>query len=203
MNQKQLAEHIGNIEDRLVQQAEQIPDYAALRRGRRRRQLLAMAAALVLMVTSFSAGAIAFAREIVVKVPMEQEILMLEGVNLTLIFPDSWAGQYAVEKNGQNYVVYNPKMREAVGEGTYLLDGGVLFTIVCYEEAMTEGQFIENGLDFTAYRYLLATSDRTYVLRYASDVQYDPEDEEQKSTYQKMMSEIKDIQFVVDNLWEE
>ena len=118
MNQKQLAEHIGNIEDRLVQQAEQIPDYAALRRGRRRRQLLAMAAALVLMVTSFSAGAIAFAREIVVKVPMEQEILMLEGVNLTLIFPDSWAGQYAVEKNGQNYVVYNPQMREAVGEGT-------------------------------------------------------------------------------------
>lgn len=68
---------------------------------------------------------------------------------------------------------------------------------------MTEGQFIENGLDFTAYRYLLATSDRTYVLHYASDVQYDPEDEEQKSTYQKMMSEIKDIQFVVDNLWEE
>lgn len=120
-----------------------------------------------------------------------------------LVFPDSWAGQYAVEKNGQNYVVYNPKMREAVGEGTYLLDGGVLFTIVCYEEAMTEGQFIENGLDFTAYRYLLATSNRTYVLHYASDVQYDPEDEEQKSTYQKMMSEIKDIQFVVDNLWEE
>lgn len=33
------------------------------------------AAALVLMVSSFSAGAIVFAREIIVEVPMEQEIL--------------------------------------------------------------------------------------------------------------------------------
>ncbi|MDE6971090.1 MAG: hypothetical protein K2P69_15225, partial [Eubacterium sp.] len=73
-----------------------------------------------------------------------------------------------------------------------------LFTIVCYEEAMTEEQFIENGLDFTAYRYILATSNKTYVLHYASDVQYDPENEEQKIAYSKMMSEIKDIQFVVD-----
>ena len=162
-----------------------------------------MAAALVLMISSFSAGAIVFAREIVVEVPKEQETLMLEGLNLTLIFPDSWAGKYAVEQNGLNYVVYVPWIHEAIGDDTYLLSGGVLFTIVCYEEAMTEEQFIENGLDFTAYRYLLATSDRTYILHYASDVQYDPEDKEQESAYEKMMLECKDIQFVVDNLLED
>ena len=62
-------------------------------------------------------------------------------------------------------------------------------------EAMTEEQFIENGLDFTAYRYILATSNKTYVLHYASDVQYDPENEEQKIAYIKMMSEIKAVLF--------
>lgn len=201
MNKEQLAEHIGNIDDRLVQQAEIIPDYAARRRQKRIRQLLTTVAALVLMVSSFSAGAIAFAREIIVEVPVEQETLELEGIDLELILPDSWKGQYSVEKNGANFVVYNPQMKEAVSDGADILDGGVLFTIVCYEKSMTEEQFIENGLDFTAYRYLLATSDKTYILHYASDVQYDPSNKEQESTYRKMMSEIEDIQIVVNNVF--
>lgn len=202
MNKKQLSEHIGNIDDRLVRQAEHIPDYAVLRRQKRIRRFLAVAAALVLMISGFSVGAMAFAREIIVEVPAEREMLELEGVNLTLILPDSWKGQYSVEKNGNNFVVYNPRIKEAVSGGTDIYDGGVLFTIVCYEESMTEEQFIENGLDFTAYRYLLATGDKTYILHYASDVQYDPADKEQESLYQKMMSEIKDIQFVVSNILE-
>lgn len=202
MNKKQLSEHIGNIDDRLVQQAEQIPNYMVVRRQKRFRRFLTAAAALVLMVASFSVGAIAFAREIIVEVPAEQETLELEGINLTLILPDSWKGQYSAEKNGENFVVYNPQIKEAVSSGTELYDGGVLFTIVCYEESMTEKQFIENGLDFTAYRYLLATSGKTYILQYASDVQYDPADKEQERIYQKMMSEIEDIQFVVNNVFE-
>ena len=131
-----------------------------------------MAAVLVLMISSFSVGAIAFAREI----PVGQETLELEGFDLTLILPDSWAGQYSV---------------------------GVLFCIVCYEESMTEEQFVENGLDFTAYRYILSTRDKTYILHYPGDVQYDPADEEQVSIYSKMESEIKDIQFVVSNIFAE
>ena len=63
MNRKQLAEHIGNIDDRLVAQAEHIPNYAALRRRKWVRQLLATAAVLALMISSFSVGALAFARE--------------------------------------------------------------------------------------------------------------------------------------------
>ena len=203
MNKKQLSEHIGNIDDRLVQQAEQIPNYLAQYRQRRIKQLLSIAAAFVLMLSGFGVGAVVFAREIIVEVPIEQEILELEGVNLMLIFPDSWKGQYSVEKSGQNYVVYNPQIKDAVSEGIDLWDGGVLFTIVCYEEAMTEEQFIENGLDFTAYRYILATSNRTYILHYASDVQYDPTNQEQENIYEKMMSEVKDIQFVVDNVFED
>lgn len=35
MNNRQLSEHIGNIDDRLIKQAEQIPDYAAMHRKKR------------------------------------------------------------------------------------------------------------------------------------------------------------------------
>lgn len=197
MNKEQFSEHIGNIDDRLVKQAEQIPNYAAMRRKKGFRQLLGIAAALVLMVSGFGVGAIAFARETIVEVPVEQETLELEGINLTLILPDSWKGQYSVEKRGKNFDVYTPEIREKAAGYE-----GILFTIVCYEESMTEEQFIENGLDFTAYRYILTTSNKTYILHYASDVQWDPADKEQEAVYQKMMSEIKDIRFSVDNVFE-
>lgn len=200
MNKNQLSEHIGNMDDRLVQQAENIPNYKEMHRQKRMRNLLTTAAVFALMISSFAIGASAFAREIIVEVPAEQETLELEGVDLTLILPDSWAGQYEVEQNGENFIVYNPQIKETVSSGLGVSDGGVLFTIVCYEEPMTEEQFIDNGLDFTAYRYILATSRKTYILHYASDVQYDPSNAEQERTYQNMMSEIKDIQFVVDNL---
>ena len=197
MNKEQFSEHIGNIDDRLVKQAEQIPNYAAMRRKKGFRQLLGIAAALVLMVSGFGVGAIAFARETIVEVPVEQETLELEGINLTLILPDSWKGQYSVEKRGENFDVYIPEIREKTAGYE-----GILFTIVCYEESMTEEQFIENGLDFTAYRYILTTSNKTYILHYASDVQWDPADKEQEAVYLKMMSEIKDIRFSVDNVFE-
>ncbi len=197
MNKEKFSEHIGNIDDRLVKQAEQLPNYAAMHHKKGFRQLLGIAAALVLMVSGFGVGAIAFARETIVEVPVEQETLELEEINLTLILPDSWEGQYSVEKRGENFDVYIPEIREK--EAGY---EGILFTIVCYEESMTEEQFIENGLDFTAYRYILTTSNKTYILHYASDVQWDPADKEQEAVYLKMMGEIKDIRFSVDNVFE-
>lgn len=199
MNRKQLSGHIGNIDDRLIEQAEKIPDYAAGHRQKRLRQILSAAAVLVLMIFSFSAGAMAFARE----VPAGQETLELEGVDLTLILPDSWAGQYSVVKYDQNYVVYHTKIREAVSQGIDLFDGGVLFCIVCYDESMTEEQFVENGWDYAGYRYILSTRDKTYILYYASDVQYDPTDEEQVRIYSEMESEVSDIQFVISNVFVE
>ena len=197
MNKEQFSEHIGNIDDRLIAQADQIPVSTVLRRHKRVRQLLTTAAVLVLMVSSFRVGAMAYEREIIVEVPVEQETLELEGIDLTLILPDSWKDQYAVEKNGENFVVYIPQIKEKKAGFD-----GILFTIVCYGESMTEEQFIENGLDFTAYHYIFATSNKTYILHYASDVQYDPTDQEQESIYQAMMSEIKDIQFAIHNVFE-
>lgn len=199
MNKKQLSEHIGNIDDRLVEQAEKIPNYRRLHHRQTIRRLISAAAAFALMACSFSAGAFAFAREIVVEVPMERETIRLEESNLTLILPDDWKGKYSVEKNGQNYIIFHPQIRE--GFGTEIaFTGGVLFYIVCHEESMTPEQFVENGYDYTGYRYLFSTSDKTYILYYPSDVQWNPENLEQEREYLGMEEEIEDIKFVVDNL---
>ena len=199
MNKKQLSEHIGNIDDRLVEQAEKIPNYRQLHHRQTIRRFLTVAATFVLMVCSFSAGALAFARETVIEVPVEQETIKLEEINLTLILPDDWKGKYSVETNGQNYIVYHPQIRE--GFGTEIaFNGGILFYIVCYEESMTPEQFIEKGYDFVQYRYLFSTSDKTYILCYPSDVQWNPENSEQETEYLGMEGEIKDIKFVVDNI---
>lgn len=200
MNKKQLSEHIGNIDDRLVEGAEKIPNYRQLHRRRAIRRFLTAAAAFVLMVCSFSTGAIVFARETVVEVPIEQEMAVLEEIDLTLIFPNEWKGKYFIEKSGQNYIVYHKQIREDVSAGIDAFDGGVLFYIVCYEEAMTPEQFIEKGYDFVPYRYLFSTSDKTYILCYPGDVQWNPENAEQEAEYLSMEEEIKDIMFAVDNI---
>jgi len=200
MNKKQLSEHIGNIDDQLIEQAEKIPNYRQLHHRKIINRFITVAAAFVLMACSFSAGAFAFARETVVEVPVEQETAMLEGINLTLIFPDAWKGKYSVEKSSQNYIVYHTQIREDVSAGIDAFDGGVLFYIVCYDESMTPEQFAEKRYDFVGYRYLFSTSDKTYILCYPSDVQWNPENPEQEAEYLRMEAEIKDIKFVVDNI---
>ncbi len=200
MNKKQLSEHIGNIDDRLVEQAEKIPDYRQLHHRKFIRRFTTVAAAFVLMVCSFSAGAFAFPRETVVEVSVEQESAMLEEINLTLVFPDDWKGKYSVEKSGPNYNVYHTQIREDVSTGIGAFDGGILFYIVCYEESMAPEQFAAKGYDFVQYRYLFSTIDKTYILCYPSDVQWNPENPEQETEYLRMEAEIKDIKFVVDNV---
>jgi len=200
MNKKQLSEHIGNIDDRLVERAEKIPNYRQLHQRKLIRRFIAIAAVFVLMACSFSAGVFAFARETVIEAPIEQETALLEEINLTLIFPDDWKGKYFVEKDGQNYIVYHTQIREDVSSGIDAFDGGVLFYIVCYGESMTPEQFLEKGYDFVQYRYLFSTIDKTYILCYPSDVQWNTENTEQETEYLRMEAEIKDIKFVVDNI---
>ena len=200
MNKKQLSEHIGNIDDRLIEQAEKIPNYRQLHHRQTIRRFIAAASAFALMACSFSAGALAFARETVVEVPVEQETAVLKEINLTLIFPDEWKGKYAIEKDGQNYIVYHTQIRENVSAGIDAFDGGVLFYIACYGESMTPEQFVEKGSDFVRYRYLFSTSDKTYILCYPGDVQWNPENPEQETEYLGMEGEIKDIKFIVDNI---
>ena len=117
MKKEQLSEHIGNIDDRLVQQAEHIPNYARQHRQKGFKRFTAIAAVIALMVCSFTVGAVAFAKEIVVEVPVEQETIELKEIGLTLILPDNWKDKYALEYDAdfKEYYIYNPDIREAMG----------------------------------------------------------------------------------------
>lgn len=209
MNEKQLSEHIGNIDDRLVQQAESIPNYAARRRQKRLRRLATAAAALVLMVSSFRAGAIAFAREIIIEVPIEQETVELEEIGLTLILPDSWKGKYEVIED--TFVPYNSTMWEFCVKSVYdaqiptdesgeVLYRGTLFYIFQYTDyGMSVQEFEQSGIAGIG-RYLFATENATYVIMYATDIQFDPENSEHMAEWNAMEQSEKDIRIVVDNI---
>ena len=199
MNKKQFSEHIGNIDEKLVWQAEQIPNYRKERHHKKIRAFTGIAAAIALMACSFSAGAFAFAREVVVEVPAKQEMAVLEDINLTMYLPNSWEGKYSVVKHEQNYIVYNKQAKKASGAKDPF-DSGVLFYIVKYKGSMTPERFEKNGLDFTGYRYLFSTKDSTYILHYPGDVQWHPSNPEQEAAYQQMAAEIEDIRFVVENV---
>ena len=209
MNKKQLSEHIGNIDDRLVQQAEIIPNFVAQHRRKRIRQLLATAAALVLMFSSFSVGAIAFAREIIIEVPVEQENVVLEEIGLTLILPDSWKGKYEVIEDV--FVPYNSTMWEFCVKSVYdaqtpadesgqVLYRGTLFYIFQYTNySMSAEEFEQSGIAGIG-RYLFATENATYVIMYTTDIQFDPENSVQMDEFNAMEQSEKEIRFVVDNI---
>lgn len=200
MNEKQFSDRIGNVNDKLVQQAEQTPNYGREHRKRGIRQLVAIAATIALMVCSFTVGALAFAEETIVEVPVEQETITIEEIGLTLILPDSWKGKYAFEQDNdfKEYHVYNPAIREAMGgDSETLLSGGMLFYLKLWDDQLTKEQVDAGGeWDYARCRYIMTTKDGTYLLYYASDVQFTQETMEE---YRQMESEISAIRFVVDN----
>lgn len=218
MTERQLSDRIGNVDENLIQQAAEAPNYGLRRRKRVLRRLASLAAVIALMAASFTTGALAFSRETVVEVPAEQETLALEDIGLTLILPESWKGLYQlVEWEGQ-YVVVCPEIRQAVLAQSRLeweaegmewpeeLDrnpftGGMLFYIFGIPEAMTPEQLAESDwgemVNITETRYLLATAERTYVLYHASDVQCTPETAE---LYGQLEGSVRDIRIVVDNI---
>ena len=195
MNQKQLSDRIGNIDDRLIQEAGQSRNARGRRHGWRR--CVAIAAVLALMAGSFGVGAVAFARE--VEVPVEQETMEIEELGLTLILPDDWKGKYALEHTEDGgYSVYVPAIRKDFCKNMEeALYGGTLFYITRWDEQLTKAQVDDGGeWDYARCEYIMTTKDGTYLLYYASDLQFTQETMEE---YRQMESEIAEIRFVVDN----
>ena len=204
MNQKQLSDRIGNIDDRLIQAVGQDRDQVEHRRGPGRglRRLAAIAAVAALMVCSFSLGAFAFAREVTVEVPVEvpveQETIEIGDLGLTLILPDSWKGRYALERNADGgYSVYAPGIREDFcKDSERKTHGGTLFYITLWDEQLTKAQVDTGGeWNYARCAYIMTTKDGTYLLYYVSDLQFTDETMEE---YRQMESEIANIRFVVD-----
>ena len=177
-------------------------NYGKQRRQKIARNFVAVAAALAVMVGGgFGLGATVFAQEIEVQVevPVEPESVTLEDFGITLILPDSWKGNYAVEKGESGtYNIYIPSIRDDFPPD---IGGGGLCYVRLYPEQITQEEHdnTDGEWNYAASRYIMTTKDGTYLLYYASDVQYDPFDEESKELYLKMFNEISQIRFVVDN----
>jgi len=135
MTIQQLAQRIGNLDDDLLLQSEQFPHSHHRRRKKSLRTVMALAAAIAMMVCSFSAGALVYSREVIVEVPARQERIELDSIGLTLLLPDSWKDAYGVEfsEDGTNCRVYVKSIHESSGDwaGTgYLFLAGKFYVFV-------------------------------------------------------------------------
>lgn len=198
MNSRELADRIGNMDEHLVQQAEKLPNYGARHRKRWAVRAASCVAALVLALGSFTAGAVAFAKEVVV----EPEMVTLEEIGLTLLLPDEWKGNYSVEvgemEGGYLYTFYDSTIHGQGGEWT---DGGALFFIGTYGDMpMTEAEMDAEHHHAYAYEYLFSTRTTNYIMVYVSDVQYDPADPVMTSHYDMLVQGVSDIRFILDDV---
>lgn len=198
MNSRELADRIGNMDEHLVQQAEKLPNYGARHRRRWAVRAASCVAALVLALGSFTAGAVAFAKEVVV----EPEMVTLEEIGLTLLLPDEWKGNYSVEvgemEGGYLYTFYDSTIHGQGGEWT---DGGALFFIGTYGDTpMTEAEMDAEHHYAYAYEYLFSTRTTNYIMVYVSDVQYDPGDPVMTSHYDMLVQGVRDIRFILDDV---
>ncbi|MDE7262898.1 MAG: hypothetical protein K2N78_12685 [Oscillospiraceae bacterium] len=212
MKPKQLAERIGNMDDRLVQQARRTPDFGRRRRLRALRYGMAAVLALVLMGTSFTAGALAFGKKGVVdivEVPVEHETIELPEIGLTLYLPDSWKGRYEVVEDV--FEPYGSKMWTVCVKKIYDAGDtdefgspyiGMLFTVFQSEDRpMSPAEFEESGIAGIG-RYLFSTETSTYACLYATDVQFDLEKVDlYGEEYADMAAEMKDIRISVQHLF--
>ena len=197
MRKEEFFEVLGKIDGKYIKEAKNNPKKS---RNNLFKNLGAIAATIILMVCSFSVGALVFAREVIVEIPKEQETITMEKIGLTMILPDSWNDKYAFEENEYGeYIVYNPNIREEFNrENNDVNSGGMLFYIKKWDEQLTEKQTrdINGEWNYARNRYIMTTKDGTYLLYYASDVQYTNETMDE---YRTMESEISKIRFVVDN----
>ena len=198
MNKEQLSQRIGNMDDRLVAQAEHVPNYGRQRRSGLRRKIAGIAAVIVLMACSGAVGALAFSRETVTEVPAQQETVELAGIGVTVLLPDSWAGKYEVVQD--SFLPYNSAMWEFCAKSVYE-DGtfyrGSLFTVFQYADySMSAEEFAQSGLAGIG-QYLFATEDATYAVMYAGDVQYDPDNAAQQETWYALSQTVQDVRFVI------
>lgn len=203
MKKEQLVERIGNIDGRLVQEAGQLQNRGRRSRGSMFRKVLAVAAVMVLMVCSGAVGAVAFAQEIVVEVPVPQETIDIEEIGIALVLPDSWKGHYVVVEG-----LFGPQetpMWEICAKAAYdapeAADGfkyrGTLFYVIRYTDySMSAEEFAEDSLAGMG-RYLFSTEDATYALMYTTDVQVDLDDPVQDEEFNALEHTIGEIQIVL------
>lgn len=182
MTARELAENMGNIDQRLVESAERTPNYGRRKRKSRIRRTLALVAAAVLMTASFAAGALSGGRG--------PETIPIPETGLTVVLPESWRGKCGYELQDGSLGVYLRAAR--TGEG--LDEAGYLFTVECHEGSC------DPAAEFAARQYVIAsTPQKTYFLILPSDVQYDPNNAAVAQEYLNMSQQIWEVQVLLSD----
>ena len=192
MNEKQFSDRIGNVNDKLIRQAEQMPNYRRRHQRRSNRQFVTIAAVIALMVCSFSVGALAFSEKIYVE--KNQEIIDISDFGISLILPDEWSGKYGYDilDDGDIKVYSLAAREEETDNGTNLK--GSLFWVECID-----GQF---PMDFSYAQpgYTIATTaTHTFRLVLASDVQYDSGNAKIADEYLSLYDSIPQIKILLSD----
>ena len=182
MTARELAENMGNIDQRLIESAGQAPNYGRRRRTGRLRRALALAAAAVLMTASFAAGALSGGRG--------PETISIPGTGVTVVLPESWRGKCGYDIQNGALGVYLRAAR--TGEG--LDEAGYLFTVECRQGSC------DPAADFAARQYVIASTPKeTYFLILPSDVQYDPNNAAVAQEYLNMSQQIGEVQVLLSD----
>jgi hypothetical protein len=196
MKRDQLSNRIGNIDDKLVEQAENPPNFAQIQRSRNIRRMVSIAAVMVLMVASFVSGAIALAKETIVYVESdpeivyvekEQEIIVVGNSGISLLLPDFWAGKYGYEIDGETVAVYHLATHES--SGPYQ---GYLFWIT-----RVDGRYPMDYIYPEPGFTIAVTENSTYRFIRASDVQVDWSIPELRDGYVELEKDMKNIEIVL------
>ena len=114
------------------------------------------------------------------------EVYEDQKLGFAIEFPSTWENKYTIDVNPQS-------SSSVVVETTW---GGIL----CYIFRKTSEEWVESGKGESIpveYRVLGENSDYVYLLYFASDVNYNPEDEEQVKTYNEMRDDLYNIKFKI------
>lgn len=189
MKREQSSKQIENVGDRFFEKTEHNNGI---------KQFLVIAVVLVLMMCSFGVGAVSFAKETIVEVPVDQEAIPIDEIGLTVILPDEWKGKYGVELNedGTGCAVYVKDIHDGNGEMAGL---GYLFWIgqAATDKPMTPEELY--AWSPTPCNYLFSTADATYILEKHSDIQYAPSDSAEAELYMYMSNQISELKFQINN----
>lgn len=112
-----------------------------------------------------------------------------ENLGFSIGFPKEWEDRYIVHEIDNGITVISKRNSEF---------GGSLFSIErLVGELITEEDMEQSPVE---EEIILKGNGYTYIVRYASDVQFSPEDEELSNEYQKMFDQIPDILKSIDIL---
>lgn len=170
MRAEQLSQRIGNVEEALLEEAANFP--LPGQNGKRKwlRRAGAIAAALMLMAGSFSAGALVWAKEPeTVTIVKEPEAVEVGDTGISLILPESWAGKYGVRtenlEDGGIIEVYHLGIWERFGKKNVEEYGDTLDIDVIFRVSAREGELpVDYNFGYWGARVLAVKDGVSYVL---------------------------------------